>query len=212
MFLCAALSLGAAPILVEAYQKEGTVLIPEGQADTIIASEITFSLNTACLVQLATGGNIGYALGWLVLDGKDLIPNVKIATAYGAPGPLTLTYTYPMSTGEHMVSLCVRNYSNINVPSTCSDCYLQALIFLPDTVGEAIVEQPVPDAGKPVTSSLISRGPFVQVLGATMVVDASGRVIENAIEDGRVSVSTLPAGTYFAKEKESTIVKIVKVE
>jgi hypothetical protein len=43
-------------------------------------------------------------------------------------------------------------------------------------------------------------------------VDASGRVIENAIEDDKVFISSLPQGTYFARNGERTIVKIVKVE
>jgi len=61
------------------------------------------------------------------------------------------------------------------------------------------------------TPSLISSGPYVNVSGATELVDATGRVIENAIEDDKVYISNLPTGTYFARNGEQTIVKIVKV-
>ncbi len=44
------------------------------------------------------------------------------------------------------------------------------------------------------------------------MVDATGRVIEGAITDDRVSINALPQGTYFARDRERTVVKIVKVE
>lgn len=76
------------------------------------------------------------------------------------------------------------------------------------------IEEPSqPDAEPGVsTPSLISSGPYVNVTGATELVDASGRVIENAIENDKVFISNLPTGTYFARNGERTIVKIVKVE
>jgi len=43
-------------------------------------------------------------------------------------------------------------------------------------------------------------------------VDASGRVIPNAITEDKVYLSNLPQGTYFARNGERTVVKIVKVE
>ncbi|MEA3311777.1 MAG: T9SS type A sorting domain-containing protein, partial [candidate division WOR-3 bacterium] len=105
------------------------------------------------------------------------------------------------------------HYIAHNYTATCRDGYLQALIFLPDTSTNAVAEQPMSDAEPPATTpSLISKGPFVNVQGATELVDATGRVIENAIEDDKVFISSLPQGTYFARNGERTIVKIVKVE
>ena len=37
-------------------------------------------------------------------------------------------------------------------------------------------------------------------------------MIENAIEEDKVFISTLPTGTYFARDGDRTVVKIVKVE
>lgn len=76
------------------------------------------------------------------------------------------------------------------------------------------IEEPSQPDAQPVVStpSLISQGPYVNVTGATELVDASGRVIENAISDEKVFISNLPTGTYFARDGERTIVKIVKVE
>jgi len=37
-------------------------------------------------------------------------------------------------------------------------------------------------------------------------------MIENAITDDRVSISNLSQGTYFARNGERTVVKIVKVQ
>ncbi|MBA7644444.1 hypothetical protein ES703_52188 [subsurface metagenome] len=61
-------------------------------------------------------------------------------------------------------------------------------------------------------TTIVSSGPYVNVAGASELVDATGRVIENAIEDNKVFISNLPTGTYFARNGERTIVKIVKVE
>ena len=61
-------------------------------------------------------------------------------------------------------------------------------------------------------TTIVSSGPYVNVAGASELVDATGRVIENAIEDDKVFISDLPTGTYFARNGERTIVKIVKVE
>lgn len=100
----------------------------------------------------------------------------------------------------------------IGYGANCQKAYLQALIFLPDTA-TAIAEQPTSDAEpRGNTPSLISSGPYVNIAGATELVDASGRVIENAIEDDKVYLSNLPTGTYFARNADRTVVKIVKVE
>jgi len=61
-------------------------------------------------------------------------------------------------------------------------------------------------------TTIVSSGPYVNVAGATELVDATGRVIENAIEDNKVFISNLPTGTYFARNGDRTVVKIVKVE
>ena len=61
-------------------------------------------------------------------------------------------------------------------------------------------------------TTIVSSGPYVNVAGASELVDATGRVIENAIEDDKVFISDLPTGTYFARDEDRTIVKIVKVD
>ena len=61
-------------------------------------------------------------------------------------------------------------------------------------------------------TTIVSSAPYVNVAGATELVDASGRVIENAISDDKVFISNLSTGTYFARDGDRTIVKIVKVE
>jgi hypothetical protein len=92
----------------------------------------------------------------------------------------------------------------------CQYGRLQAFIFLPDSAS-AIAEQPL--VQPPVLpSAVISRGPYVSAPGASTVVDASGRVMKNVLNNDRVYISTLPAGTYFAKDEERTVVKIVKVD
>ncbi|MBN2379171.1 T9SS type A sorting domain-containing protein, partial [candidate division WOR-3 bacterium] len=60
--------------------------------------------------------------------------------------------------------------------------------------------------------SIVSRGPYVAAPGATRLVDSAGRVIENAIEEDKIYLSELPPGTYFARDGERTITKVVKVE
>lgn len=61
-------------------------------------------------------------------------------------------------------------------------------------------------------TAIVSSGPYVNAPGASELVDASGRVIPNAITEDKVYLSNLPQGTYFARNGERTIVKIVKVE
>lgn len=61
-------------------------------------------------------------------------------------------------------------------------------------------------------TAIVSSGPYVNVAGATELVDASGRIIEDAISEDKVFISNLPTGTYFARNEDRTIVKIVKVE
>ena len=210
-FLVSVCVTGAAPVLFEDYQ-EGQITIPVGETDTVIVAEVSFFVDSACYVQLATGGLGNLAKLCLTLDGDSLPPIVTLA-----PGdvtfPIPITYTYLLDTGEHTVSLLLSNYLNIFNPTTCRNAYLQALIFLPDTSTNAVAEPPTSDAEPSVnTPSLISSGPYVNVAGATELVDATGRVIENAIEDKKVFISNLPTGTYFARNGERTVVKIVKVE
>jgi hypothetical protein len=198
------------PVLVEAYQ-EGTISIPRNEWDTITVAEVSFSVDSACYVMLATGGMADMAKVWLELDGESLPPVIRVGT--GDEGPINITYTYLLEAGGHTISVQLANHLNFLVSTTCRDGYLQALIFLPDTATGAVAEQPMGDAEPlPNTPSLISSGPYVNVAGATELVDASGRVIENAIEDDKVFISNLPQGTYFARDGERTIVKIVKVE
>ena len=208
LVLLAASSLVAAPVLIEAYQ-EGTITIPGDKIDTVTVVELSFSVDTSCYVQFTAGGLTSFQTKMLLeLDGNYLFPAaiVQGSTTLSA----LVVYTCLITPGEHTVRF--KGITLISGPSTFYNAYLQALIFLPDTA-TAIVEQPTGDAQpRGNTPSLISKGPYVNVAGATELVDASGRVIENAIEEDKVFISTLPTGTYFARDEDRTVVKIVKVE
>lgn len=121
-----------------------------------------------------------------------------------------IVYSYPLSSGPHNVHFKLTNLV-AGGSADCSDAYLQALIFLPDEPS-AVAEPPPGDNLQSQVRSVVSQGPYVNVAGATELVDASGRVIENAIVAERVQISTLPTGTYFARDGERTVVKIVKVD
>ncbi len=207
-----AVGLQAAPLLVEAYQ-EGQISIPVGQDDTTKVVELSFSVDTSCYVQFTVGCRARYARLWLELDGDSLPPGAVAITNQTVKESLCFVYTYLLDAGNHVITLEVANYYNGPSATICTDSYLQALIFLPDTATGAIAEQPAGDV-EPTEgmTSVISRGPYVTVTGATELVDASGRVIENAITDDKVSINALPQGTYFARDDERTVVKIVKVQ
>jgi len=144
-----------------------------------------------------------------------LPPQTNVQTdGFGGPVSFTMVYSYLLEPGEYTASLRIaHHYIARNYTATCKNAYLQALIFLPDTATGAVAEQPMSDAEPlPNTPSLISKGPFVHAPGATELVDASGRVIEGAISENKVYISNLPTGTYFARDGDRTIVKIVKVD
>jgi len=206
--LLVAASLSAAPVLVEAYNEE-TITIPENKRDTVTLVELSFSVDTSCYVQFTAGGLTSFQTQMLLeLDGNYLFPAaiVQGSTTLSA----LIVYTYLIAPGEHTVRL--KGIGLIRDPSTFYNGYLQALIFLPDE-GSAVAEPPPEPGGvSPLPASIISKGPYVNVEGATELVDASGRVIENAIEDNKVFISNLAPGTYFARNEDRTIVKIVKVE
>ena len=213
LLLMSAGVLGAAPVLFEAFQ-EGTITIPTDESDTLTVAEVSFSVDSACYAQFATGGLAKNAQLGLVLDGESLPPVARVTVnSRGFVMPFTLIYTYLLDPGEHTTFLQLINYWNASSSTVCSDAYLQALIFLPDTATNAVAEPPVGDAEPSVnTPSLISKGPYVNVQGASELVDATGRVIEDAISEDKVFISNLPTGTYFARNGERTIVKIVKVD
>jgi len=212
-FLVSVAALSAAPLLIEAYQ-EGQIYIPVDEDAEFNAAEVSFSLDSACYVQLAAGGHGKLTRAWVELDGDSLPPGAFCGLYYCLPCQVSfnIIYTYLVTPGEHTISLQLANYWNVDYATMCKNSYLQALIFLPDTA-TAIAEQPVNDAEPlPNTPSLISKGPYVNVQGATELVDATGRVIENAISDDKVYLSNLPTGTYFARNEDRTVVKIVKVD
>jgi hypothetical protein len=199
LLLLLAASLSAAPVLVEAYQ-EGMITIPSDKKDTVTVVELSFSVDTSCYVLFTAGGLVWAAKAFLQLDGTDLFP-ASIGRGVTTRS-VHIAYTYPLSPGEHIVHLRMTKLET-TLRATCYNAYLQALIFLPDTATGAVAERPMSDAEPGVTTpSLISKGPFVHAPGATELVDASGRVIENAIENDRVFISNLPQGTYFARNGE----------
>jgi len=208
LVLLATSSLVAAPVLIEAYN-EKLITIPGDVIDTVTVVELSFSVDTSCYVLFTAGGLVLVAKALLQLDGTNLFP-ASIGRG-NTTRSVHIAYTYPLEAGEHNVHFQITNFQ-AGISATCYNAYLQALIFLPDTA-TAIAEQPTSDAEPSVnTPSLISKGPYVNVTGATELVDAAGRVIEGAIEDNKVFISNLPTGTYFARDEDRTIVKIVKVE
>lgn len=212
VFLVGALKVIAGPVLLEEHQIT-PIAIPVGEVDTVIVAEVSFSVDTACYVQMVTGGMAKQAKGWLDIDGVPLPPSVIVSHA-GQRAPVNIVYIYLVEEGEHSIAFMLTNYYNMDYFTTCDSGYLQALIFLPDA-GSAVAEQPTSGNGlKPIvnTPSVVSSGPYVTVTGATELVDATGRVIENAIEEDRVSINNLSQGTYFARKEGKTLVKIVKVQ
>jgi len=208
LLLLLAASLSAAPVLVEAYQ-EGTITIPGDKIDTVTVVELSFSVDTACYVQFMAGGLVAPAKMFLELNDNRLFP-VAIERGYGDRA-IQIGYVYPLTPGQYAVHLKMTNILG-GILATCHNAYLQALIFLPDEPSAVAEPPPDGDLQPQAMKSVVSKGPWVSAPGATELVDASGRVIENAIVAERVQISTLPAGTYFARDGERTVVKIVKVE
>ena len=206
--LFVAAPLSAALVLVEAYNEAPFTILDKG--DTVIAVELSFSVDTTCYVQLSTGGIGSRIEVRLDADGERLPVRTSVDIVYQGKAPLTMIYSYLVNPGEHTVYFkMTRAEADF---ATCSNAYLQALIFLPNEPS-AVAEPPGEPGGvSPLPVSIISKGPYVNIAGATELVDASGRVIKNAIEADKVFIATLPTGTYFARSEERTIVKIVKVE
>ncbi|MEA3310839.1 MAG: hypothetical protein U9Q76_01335 [candidate division WOR-3 bacterium] len=200
-------SLSAAPVLFEAYQ-EGTITIPGDKIDTVTVVELSFSVDTSCYVLFTAGGLSKRAKLFLYLDGSKLFPTTALAEV--ASSSFHTIYTYLLGPEDHNVHLKLTNLE-FGASADCYDAYLQALIFLPDA-GSAVAEPPGDNHQPQVMRSVVSKGPFVHVAGASELVDASGRVIEDAIHDDKVFISNLPQGTYFARNGDRTVVKIVKVE
>lgn len=202
-----ATSLSAAPVLVEAYQ-EGSVSVPGDKLDTVTVIELSFSVDTSCYVQFTAGGLAQFLTMMLLeFDANYLLP-VAIVQGNRSLSAL-IVYTYLITPGEHTIRF--RGARIGGDAATFRNAYLQALILLPDEPG-AVMEAPPGNNPQSRVHSVVSRGPWVSAPGATELVDASGRAIENAIVAERVQISTLPAGTYFARDGERTVVKIVKVE
>jgi len=202
-------SLSAAPVLVEAYQ-EGMITIPGDEIDTVTVVELSFSVDTSCCVQFTAGGLTSFLTKMLLeFDNSYLFPTATVQANLAQSA--LIVYTYLITPGEHTIRFKGTRIGGAS--ASFYDAYLQALIFLPDA-GSAVAEPPPgPETrGLSPLSALISQGPFVHVAGATELVDASGRVIEGAIEDDKVFISNLPQGTYFARNGERTVVKIVKVD
>lgn len=210
VFLGAAMGLSGSPLLFESYQKDPVSIKPNIQ-DTVTAVGVSFSTDTTAYVQFTAGGLNSLSTLWLELDGEPLpvIAQSNIAPAYR--DGFSISYSYLLTSGNHNLSLVFTPYETDGWPAVCQNAYLQALIFLPDSAS-GVAEQPEPGQASPVTSAVISRGPYVSAPGASMVVDASGRVMENVLTEGKVQISSLPAGTYYAKDKDRTVVKIVKVD
>jgi hypothetical protein len=203
--LLAVASLYAAPVLVEAYNEETTMSSP---GDTAVVIELSFSVDTSCYTLFTAGGVAMQAKMFLALDGENLFPTsiVRGAVTYSTH----IAYTYPLGLGSHTVRFMMTDNAG-STTAVCLNAYLQALIFLPDEP-DAVAEQPPGDNPQPQARSVVSQGPWVSAPGATELVDAMGRTINNAITDNRVQISALPAGTYFARSGGKTVVKVVVIE
>jgi len=199
-------------LLVETYQ-DGILQTADGDplVDTTLL-RLEFSLDSNCYAVFSTGGFHSRGTMWLELDEDSLGHSTREAIGSEPKHPFDQTYMCLLNSGVHTMELRWRN--NPVYPTWIKNARFQALIFLPDA-GGAIMERPDGDVDADATgalTSVISRGPYVTVTGATELVDATGRVIENAITDDRVSINNLSQGTYFARKEGKTLVKIVKVD
>lgn len=201
----------AAPVLYEAYQVD-EISIPVDVYDSATVLELTLSVDSACYALFTAGGRARHSRLHLELDGDSLkTPEHRLdVNGVNEEETFSSAYCHLLDPGEHTISIFLWSYWNTGKPTLCKYSYLQALIFLPDEPG-AVTEQPTVEPAEGV-SSLLTSGPYVNVAGATQLVDSSGRVIENAIAEDKVYVNNLPTGTYFARDEESTVVKIVKVD
>lgn len=212
VFLALGASLGATTVLYETNQ-QGKIEIPAGEFlfDTTVV-EIDFSVNQDCFAEFIAGGFARSAEYWLTLDGDTFTAPAYfgIISSNAWAEPIVINRAGFVSVGDHTISFHFESVDRSSGTILCEGIFLQALIFLPDS-GGAVAEQPAVEPGVQ-TASVISQGPYVCAPGASELVDSSGRIIENAIQDGRVQIYSLPPGTYFAKSEERTVVKIVKVE
>lgn len=198
------LLFGGQSILLEAYQD--AVIAPGAENIDTTILKLEFSLDTTCQILVASGGAQKRGIGYLLLDG-DTVRNSIRYNVDANMMPLDQVFIHLTNEGEHTILL---KFRTLNELGQCQYGRLQALIFLPDSASGVLELPPVLPPFLP--SAVISRGPYVSAPGASAVVDASGRVMENVLSEGRVSISNLPAGTYFAKDEERTVVKIVKVD
>lgn len=205
-------SAGTTPLLIEAFQI-GIITIPEAEPRSDTAVEMTFSIDSLCYVQFTAGGKAMLARLKLELNGEDLPPpDIRVETnGMGEEVAFSMVYTILLDPGEHNLALFITRHGSSGTSTLCSGSYLQALIFVPDE-DAGVAEPPEYSATGQEVGSVVTRGPYVNVAGASQLVNGTGRVMEGAIEADRVRVSALPPGTYFARDGEKTVVKIVKVD
>jgi hypothetical protein len=202
--------------LVEYFDNE-EYIVPVRQVDT--AAEVTFSINRPAYVSVATAAVVMQSgtpddtnttgSVWMVADGDSL----SSTTQYNSTGITPSLYYNQtlflyMESGEHNIQIKVaaptRNYY-----STYKRVRLQALILLEDTL-EAVTERPDASQAPTNQSSCLTSSNYVRIEGCNAIHDIMGRKMDLVIEDGRVIISDLPAGTYFAGTSTGTV-KIVKM-
>ncbi|MBD3286879.1 hypothetical protein GF359_09610 [candidate division WOR-3 bacterium] len=198
ILLVTAFVLNASTVSVEAYYSEELTEIPESR-QTETAVQLTFSIDTSCLVQFSANGRCLVHPGWLELD-RDSMPALLEVRA--GTGPVPIVYTYCLHPGEHTLAYMMRGDFTTDTTSTspCGECCIQARIILPDAATDADAE----------SAPSLSRESYVTSPGATQVADSSGRALEGVLNEDRISISALPQGTYYAKKEDRTVVKIVK--
>ena len=162
------------------------------------------------------GGNILpaiYGCSWVTMNGT------KLDWTIGSP-EINGSYVFALGAGNYEFELKVetnseRLYSYGPPPDYVRMVIIhhpgiQAMVILSDTTTDALAEQP-PERNDTYPASLIASGPSITVPGCIEVRDIAGRIVCNEIKDGRITLSTLPKGTYFAQTSTLRIIKIVKM-
>ena len=173
VLLTAGAVLGA-PRVVEAFQETVISFEPNKRNSSVVA-ELNFEIDTACVVQIVTGGRMTICKGWLKIN-SDSLP-MLIETTGGWQSP-SITYFYQALPGFHEIEFIVYGGYDTYATSICRNGYLQACIFEPDEPS-AVVELPVNDTPESRAERVYRVGDLIEVKTLDAAVyDASGRLVE----------------------------------
>lgn len=185
------------------------------------AASITFALESPAFVLVTcsgvfsqTGipnenGNTGSA--WMEIDGDSLSHTTQYMFSTNPPKIYyNVSLVQDMEPGEHTMEILFAA-PRFDFNGRYKRMRLQALIFQEEDTVQAITEYPEDNHGIANQRSILTSGNYVRVEGCDAIRDVSGRVLDITIENDKLSISTLPAGTYFAETSTGTI-KIVKMQ